>query len=74
MCSLYPDKRYLFELGTGRYSSGSIPWLLTAFRECGLEFDAIYDATLAIMEILGFVTLCASSPTRAVSYFFSHGD
>ena len=39
---LYPGKRYLLDLGTGKYSSGSLPWLVGAFRSRGLEFDAIY--------------------------------
>ena len=44
--ALYPGRRILFDLGTGLYSSGSIPWLVDTFWERGIDFDAIYGAML----------------------------
>ena len=32
------------DLGTGRYSSGSLPWFMSIFGAKGIEFDEIFGA------------------------------
>jgi hypothetical protein len=40
--ALYPGRKYLFDLGTGKFSSGSLPWFMSIFGAKGIEFDEIY--------------------------------
>lgn len=39
----YPGRKYLFDLGTGRYGS-SLAWLVDAYRKRGVEFDEVSSA------------------------------
>lgn len=34
----------LFDIGTGRYKSGSLPWFMNIFEAKGIVFDEIYGA------------------------------
>ncbi len=39
---IYPGRKILFDLGTGRFSSGSLPWFLNIFKVKGIDFDEIF--------------------------------
>ena len=40
---MYPNgRKYLFDLGTGRYLSGSLPWFNSIYSLRGIEFDEVW--------------------------------
>ncbi len=40
---MYPNgRKYLFDLGTGRYLSGSLPWFNAIYSLRGIEFDEVW--------------------------------
>lgn len=40
------------DLGTGRYSSGSLPWFMSIFGAKGIEFDEIFgDFAVLLLEL-----------------------
>ncbi len=42
---MYPTgRKYLFDLGTGRYLSGSLPWFNAIYSLRGIDFDEIWGA------------------------------
>lgn len=41
---LYRGRKYLFDLGTGRFNSGSLPWFIKTFEAKGIVFDEIFGA------------------------------
>ena len=42
---MYPGgRKYLLDLGTGMYSSGSLPWLEEVYERRGIRFDEIFGA------------------------------
>ena len=42
--ALYPGNKILLDLGTGKWSSGSLPWLTEKYAARGIEFDVILGA------------------------------
>ena len=44
--ALYPGRRMLFDIGTGGYKSGSLPWLTEVYQRRGVQFDDIFGARL----------------------------
>ena len=38
-------RKYLFDLGTGMYSSGSLPWFEEIYGRRGITFDEIFGAS-----------------------------
>ena len=40
-------RNYLFDLGTGMYSSGSLPWFEEIYARRGITFDEVFGATMA---------------------------
>lgn len=42
LAGLYPGRKFLFDLGTGRYRSGSLPWFIKMYKRKGITFDTIY--------------------------------
>ena len=42
--ALYPGHKYLLDLGTGKWSSGSLPWLTEKYAARGITFDVILGA------------------------------
>jgi hypothetical protein len=43
------------DLGTGRFSSGSLPWLLSIFAAKGIEFDEIWGQSSILLSSLHVV-------------------
>ena len=40
---MYPNgRKYLFDLGTGRYLSGSLPWFNAIYSLRGIDFDEVW--------------------------------
>ena len=37
-------RKYLFDLGTGKYSSGSLPWFEAIYGRRGIAFDEVFGA------------------------------
>ena len=37
-------RKYLFDLGTGNYSSGSLPWFTEVYGRRGISFDEVFGA------------------------------
>ncbi len=42
IADLYPGRKILFDLGPGRFKSGSLPWFMTVYEAKGIIFDDIY--------------------------------
>ena len=38
-------RKYLFDLGTGMYSSGSLPWFEEIYGRRGITFDEVFGAS-----------------------------
>jgi len=51
--ALYPGHKYLFDLGTGKWSSGSLPWLTEKYSARGIDFDLIFGARAAGLRAQG---------------------
>ncbi len=47
--SLYPGRKFLLDLGSGKWSSGSLPWLTEKYAARGIEFDVILGARVSVL-------------------------
>jgi hypothetical protein len=57
--SIYGGGRsYLFDLGTGMYSSGSLPWFEEIYARRGITFDEVFGAAATSSLRRGLGTQC----------------
>mmetsp|Transcript_3909 Transcript_3909/g.11347 ORF Transcript_3909/g.11347 Transcript_3909/m.11347 type:complete len:385 (-) Transcript_3909:471-1625(-) len=54
IATLYPGRKYLFDLGTGTWNSGSIPWLTQWYGQKGVVFDEIWGWELTAQNITDY--------------------
>ena len=50
--TLYPGHKYLLDLGSGKWSSGSLPWLTEKYAARGIEFDVIFGARVSVQGLM----------------------
>ena len=50
---MYPNgRKYLFDLGTGQYLSGSLPWFNAIYSLRGIEFDEIWGVWAPALALM----------------------